>query len=83
MFIAEAMRDVRTVLVLVPWRILVRQTLLEWLENTSWDPDEFEFRCVVSENNAATADDLGAFRNSVDDLSVRRSLEMPQRFENS
>jgi len=69
MFIAEAMQDVRTVLVLVPWRILVRQTLLEWLENTIWDPDEFEFRCVVSENNAATADDLGAFRNSVDDLS--------------
>ena len=69
MFIAEAMEDVGTVLVLVPWRILVRQTLLEWLENTSWDPDEFEFRCVVSENNAATADDLGAFRNSVDDLS--------------
>ena len=69
MFIAEAMEDVRTVLVLVPWRILVRQTLLEWLENTSWDPDEFEFRCVVSENNAATADDLTAFRDSVDDLS--------------
>ena len=69
MFIAEAMQDVRTVLVLVPWRILVRQTLLEWLENTSWDPDEFEFRCVVSENNAATADDLAAFRDSADDLS--------------
>ena len=50
MFIAEAMEDVRTnILVLVPWRILVRQTSLEWLENTSWDPDEFEFRYGIQE----------------------------------
>lgn len=66
LWVAERM-GCKTVLVLVPSLALVRQTLHEWLKETSWP--EFSFLCVCSDPTVA---------KDVDDLIVRQSdLDFP------
>ena len=74
--------DARTVLVLLPSLALVRQTLHEWLHQTSW-PD-VQFLCVCSDPTVQSEEDSLLVRPSDLDFAVttqpadvRRFLERP------
>ena len=70
-----------TVLVLVPSLTLLKQTLLEWSEQTSWDK-QFSYLCVCSDPTVNLKDDAlntntseVGFRVDTDPAIVRQFLE--------
>jgi predicted helicase len=71
----------KTVLVLVPSLSLLKQTLLEWSEQTSWG-NQFSYICVCSDPTVDLADDAlntvtseVGFRVDTDPAIIRRFLE--------
>lgn len=81
LWVAERM-ECKTVLVLVPSLALVRQTLHEWLKETSWP--KVSFLCVCSDRTVAKdADDLivrqsdADFPVTTDSTEVRRWFKRP------
>lgn len=83
LWVAERL-NVRSVLVLLPSLALVRQTLHEWLHETSWPELGFQYLCVCSDPTVQPEEDALVVRPSDVDFKVttqsadvRRFLERP------
>lgn len=83
LWVAERL-NVRSVLVLLPSLALVRQTLHEWLHETSWPELGYQYLCVCSDPTVQPEEDALVVRPSDVDFKVttqsadvRRFLERP------
>ncbi|MEQ1851892.1 MAG: Helicase associated domain protein [Chthoniobacteraceae bacterium] len=83
LWVAERLK-VRSVLILLPSLALVRQTLHEWLHETSWPDLGYQYLCVCSDPTVQPEEDALVVRPSDVDFKVtaqsadvRRFLERP------
>lgn len=77
LWVAERL-GVRNVLVLLPSLALVRQTLHEWLHETSWS--EVEYRCVCSDPTVLPEEDAMIVRQTDLDFPVTTESAVVRRF---
>lgn len=77
LWVAERM-NARTILVLLPSLALVRQTLHEWLHETSWP--EVEYLCVCSDPSVQLEEDALVVRPSDLDFPVSTQSSDVRRF---
>ena len=77
LWVAEAIAK-QTVLVLVPSLALLRQTLREWVNNTTWE--RFDYLCVCSDPTVSQGDDELVVRPTELEFSVSTKPEQVREF---
>ncbi len=77
LWVAEAIAK-RTVLVLVPSLALLRQTLREWVNNTTWE--RFDYLCVCSDPTVSQGGDELVVRPTELEFSVSTKPEQVREF---
>ena len=77
LFAAEAHAK-KTILVLVPSLALLKQTLLEWLQHTSWN--KYDYLCVCSDKTVVLDSDELIVRPTELEFSVTTQVEKVRKF---